>query len=306
MEIKQLEYLIATAECGSLSRAAERLYTTQPNVSKVLKSLEKELNVQILQRTSKGVLLTNFGEQVYDYAKNILKTSYIIKELAQNKSYDELKIASYPSNMISNQLAKFYMNSTEWNLHIEFLSSTVEEVIENVYTSNANIGIVYYPEYQSKTFNQILSRKDLKFNLLKKCDLCIYAGPKHPYYDMQSISYEDLENQKFIQGKRDYFSIIEHIDVFSKSKVTPNNVAHIVHTNSEHVMMNMLKHTDLCTMGMDFIDKRYKEENIRKISINEGKKLISIGYINRNSHSIQDYEELFAKYLEQLFKITMI
>lgn len=41
MEIKQLEYFAAAVEYGSLNRAAEKLYTTQPNVSRVLNSLEK-------------------------------------------------------------------------------------------------------------------------------------------------------------------------------------------------------------------------------------------------------------------------
>ena len=55
MEIKQLEYFAAAVEYGSLNRAAEKLYTTQPNVSRVLNSLEKELHVPLLERSNKGI-----------------------------------------------------------------------------------------------------------------------------------------------------------------------------------------------------------------------------------------------------------
>ena len=58
MEIKQLEYFAAAVEYGSLNRAAEKLYTTQPNVSRVLNSLEKELHVTLLERSNKGIKMT--------------------------------------------------------------------------------------------------------------------------------------------------------------------------------------------------------------------------------------------------------
>ena len=65
MEIKQLEYFAAAVEYGSLNRAAEKLYTTQPNVSRVLNSLEKELHVTLLERSNKGIKMTPQGEELY-------------------------------------------------------------------------------------------------------------------------------------------------------------------------------------------------------------------------------------------------
>ncbi len=43
MELKQLEFFMAACDCGSLGKAAARLYTTQPNVSKVIHQLEQHL-----------------------------------------------------------------------------------------------------------------------------------------------------------------------------------------------------------------------------------------------------------------------
>ena len=52
MEIKQLEYFVAASECGSFNKAAQCLYTSQPNVSKVVSSLEKELGRELFERKS--------------------------------------------------------------------------------------------------------------------------------------------------------------------------------------------------------------------------------------------------------------
>ncbi|MEI3282916.1 MAG: LysR family transcriptional regulator [Enterocloster sp.] len=52
MELRQLEYFMVTCEKGSFNQAAECLYTTQPNVSKVISSLEKELGRPLFERTA--------------------------------------------------------------------------------------------------------------------------------------------------------------------------------------------------------------------------------------------------------------
>ena len=58
MDIKQLQYFVVSVDMGSFCSAAEVLITTQPNVSKVVKSLETELNMILLNRDRSGVTLT--------------------------------------------------------------------------------------------------------------------------------------------------------------------------------------------------------------------------------------------------------
>lgn len=69
MEMKQIYYFIVCARCGSFSKAAEQLYTTQPNVSKVIKAMEDEMDIQLFVRNPRGIELTEEGVQVYKYAE---------------------------------------------------------------------------------------------------------------------------------------------------------------------------------------------------------------------------------------------
>ncbi|MBQ5699651.1 MAG: LysR family transcriptional regulator, partial [Lachnospiraceae bacterium] len=50
MQIKQLEYLVKIVENGSISKAAEQLYITQPNLTKAVSSLEKEYGIRLFNR----------------------------------------------------------------------------------------------------------------------------------------------------------------------------------------------------------------------------------------------------------------
>ena len=71
MDIKELRYFIAVAECGSISKAAEKLFTTQPNLSRQLMKLEEETGQKLLIRGNKKSELTEAGRLLYKRATEI-------------------------------------------------------------------------------------------------------------------------------------------------------------------------------------------------------------------------------------------
>src|SRR3954447_16658405 len=72
MELRHFEYFVAVAEERSFTRAAARLHVVQSGVSAVIKSLERELGVALLERTSKRVALTDAGEVLLPRARAAL------------------------------------------------------------------------------------------------------------------------------------------------------------------------------------------------------------------------------------------
>ena len=80
MTIIQLEYLLAVANCGSFSLAAEHCFVTQPSLSMQVKALEEELGVVLLDRSKKPVIPTEAGEVVLEQARETIKAYNYIKE----------------------------------------------------------------------------------------------------------------------------------------------------------------------------------------------------------------------------------
>lgn len=80
MRIKQLEYLEAVIETGSINEAAKRLYLAQPSLSNSIKDLEKEMGITILQRSNTGTSLTADGRVFMNYAKQILDQVHLLDD----------------------------------------------------------------------------------------------------------------------------------------------------------------------------------------------------------------------------------
>ena len=73
ISLRQLHYLVAVADAGSFSAAAEATHVAQPALSRQLALLEARVGVRLLHRSRKGVLLTEGGVRLYDLARSMLE-----------------------------------------------------------------------------------------------------------------------------------------------------------------------------------------------------------------------------------------
>jgi DNA-binding transcriptional LysR family regulator len=72
MELTQLEFFLKVLEEGSFSKAAQRVFRTQPAVSISIRRLEEEVGAPLIDRSQKNPTLTEAGEIVHDYAQRII------------------------------------------------------------------------------------------------------------------------------------------------------------------------------------------------------------------------------------------
>ena len=93
MEIRVLRYFLETAREGNMTRAAERLFISQPTMSKQLKELEKELGTKLFIRSNYSIRLTDAGMLLRERAEDIL--SLVDKTEAEFKSLEEINSGDY-------------------------------------------------------------------------------------------------------------------------------------------------------------------------------------------------------------------
>ena len=86
MTITQLHYVLAVAEHQNFTRAAEKVFVTQPTLSMQIQKLEEELDILIFDRSKKPIELTETGRKIVQQARNIVNESDRIKVLLEASS----------------------------------------------------------------------------------------------------------------------------------------------------------------------------------------------------------------------------
>ena len=136
MELYQLKTFVAVAEEAHLTRAAERLFTSQPAVSAHIKALEEELAVTLFNRTPKGMLLTPEGEHLLKQARHTLDAASDMLSQAkslQNSLMGDVRIGMHTDFEFLRAVdlhAKFAENHP--NLMIHFVRSISPEIVRDI------------------------------------------------------------------------------------------------------------------------------------------------------------------------------
>lgn len=146
MDFKQLEAFITVSKLRSFSKAANAIYLSQPTISSHISSLERELNIQLFDRTSKEVNLTPVGESFLQYANDIINTrNNAIADLANfNNNISgivNLSASTTPCNsLLPSLVSKFSELYPTVKFNIKEQGSC--KIINDIIDLNCEIGLV--------------------------------------------------------------------------------------------------------------------------------------------------------------------
>ena len=91
--LRQLRYFRALVEHGSFSRAAESVYVSQPALSLQIRELEAVLGGPLVERESRGVLLTRLGKEVHEQSLRVLDETLLLETMGKQYEVGSLRIA---------------------------------------------------------------------------------------------------------------------------------------------------------------------------------------------------------------------
>ena len=146
MTLKQLEAFVRIANNKSFTLAAKELFITQPTVSAYINNLEEELGVRLFDRTTKEVQLSEEGDSIYLYAKEILELADKIQSsFSVNEDENKLRQVVISTSSIPGQflvpeiLAAFKKKFPEVDFKVRETDS--EGVVEDITNHMADIGL---------------------------------------------------------------------------------------------------------------------------------------------------------------------
>lgn len=196
MDIRQLRYFLTIADEGSISKAAKKLHMSQPPLSQQLKLLETELGVQLLERNTRNITLTNVGEALLYRTRQILD----LFELTKNEVMDIHEgldgtlsigtVSSVGATFLPNIMQRFHQMYPRVNF--EILDEDSDKIMEMLTHGMIDLGIIRTP------FNQN------EFEHLALPSVPFSVASDHVFWELEGneIELSDLENKPLLVQRR--------------------------------------------------------------------------------------------------------
>ncbi|WP_143965692.1 LysR family transcriptional regulator [Gordonia zhaorongruii] len=141
MEFRQIEYLVAVAETGGFSRAAARCFVSQSAISHQIAALERELGTELVDRSARGGKLTDAGEVLLPYARQLLSLRDDAVA-AVTPHPDRIRIAANMSFARSALAAVAAVRERHREAEIDFLLKPFGQRIDAVVSGEADLALV--------------------------------------------------------------------------------------------------------------------------------------------------------------------
>ncbi len=195
MNTQYFKYAIEIERTRSITHAAENLYMGQPNLSRAMKELEDSLGFSIFERTAKGVVPTEKGEEFLMYAKNIVMQLENMERLsyATNENLQTLNVSVPRSSYISCAFSDMVKGlDYDGTIDMNFKETNAMQSIFGVCEGKHSFAIIRYRMENESYFRDFLDEKKLSYETIWEFERIILTSAENKYVKNGIISGEDL------------------------------------------------------------------------------------------------------------------
>lgn len=201
LNIQSLRYIVQVSVIGSINKAAEVLFISQPSLSRAIQEVENETGIVIFTRTSKGVIPTHEGQVFIDKVKKILwefdelENSYSVND---SMSKNEISLAigierHYPAIFASMQFYHNHCMDTDKHVNMILREGNREELVMLVCGGALSICNVHFMSSDREAFLAELESLSLDYTLLSECPVCAQVAEDHPLAGEESVTLDMLK-----------------------------------------------------------------------------------------------------------------
>ncbi|MGB8356803.1 MAG: LysR family transcriptional regulator [Chthoniobacteraceae bacterium] len=201
MELRHLRYFVAVAEALNFTKAAALLRVAQPALSRRVQDLEDEIGVDLLKRSSRGVVLTAEGKVFLEKTRHLLKLAdesvEQVRALARGEE-GELHVGYAPSptvEILPPALAAFQKAFPRVRVLLHDLSE--QELIDGLRNGRLELALMPHGADSQSV--------GLEFEMLRSYPICVAVAPTHRFARLKTITLEMVATEPMIGfNRKDY------------------------------------------------------------------------------------------------------
>ena len=294
MTIQQCKYILAIAECGTFNEAAKQLFVAQSSLSVSVKSLEKELNITIFERSGNGVYLTEEGAEFVRYARQLVEQNdFILERYAADQVHKRLYVSTQHYDFVADIFGKLLNEIKERHYRFSLREMKTYDVIRETETAYSDIGIIAIKGNDYTIMERYLGKRGLSFTAVQKVLPHVYLRKEHPLAGRDRIAAADLKDFPSVSYEQG-----EHNTSFFTEEIMNPFGDKQVEISDRASLMNVLLDTDCYTIGTGIMPSMLNKGRIVSIPF-ESDDFYIIGYILRTDRKVSVLTETFIKMLKQ-------
>jgi len=284
MTLQQLNYVIAIAETGSISKAAERLFLSQPSMTAAVRELEKELSLELFHRTSKGVVLTTDGLRFLPYARQV-QAQYLnlLEEFGRiEKRKTSFAVSTQHYSFVVKAFVETVRQVDVAEYELALRETRTLEIIRDVSGLRSELGVIYLNSANRRPLEKLLSAEGLAFHPLIECGACVYLWKGHPLAGKAVLTLADLLPYPclaFEQGDTAFY--------FAEELLSTREVPRLIHCCDRATVLNLMVGLQGYTLCSGIICEELSGVDYLAVPLSAGEggqdAVMEIGYIDRKS-----------------------
>lgn len=295
LKFEQLYYFKEAVKYNSISIAAEKNYMSQSSVSYSISNLEKELGIDLLRRTNTGVTPTTIGEMILDKTEDIFNALDDITELVkEHKITGEVNITCIPCIcdwIIPKTL--HHLNEKAADILLSVTTSESGLVAHNVSSGISGFGILI--KYEGLERNT-----DLKYTPLFRDEYMLYVGQNSPYWDRDSITYNEFMKQPYIAYRDEFKKYNGGLTNMLGGKKFPNIIFRTDNLDSIKSMITQNNYVAFFPRNMSAGDFYIQSGWIRRISISDKDLSFEVGYVESLKYRVKKIDKIVLDCIKKM------
>ena len=299
--LQQLYYATKISEVGSINKASELLYISQPSLTTSVQEVEKELGFKIFHRSGRGVTLTPEGAEFILYARQVINQyEQLIERFGKSKNIKrKFGVSCQHYSFAVKAFVELVKEYDTLQYDFAIRETQTKDVIYDVANLRSEIGILYMSDFNRSAINKLLRTSALQFHHLIECKAYVYLWSGHPLAKKSSISFEELRDYpclSFEQGDVASFYYAEEI-------LSTREYSRTIKANDRATMLNLmigLNDYTLCSgiiseelNGTDFLAVPFDAGSVNESSVME------IGYITKANTILSSIGDLYIRKIKE-------
>ena len=282
MRVEQLRHFVILSEELNYLAAAERLYISQPSLSKSIQAIERELGVQLVNRGTRHVSLTDTGLTFLEHAKRICREYEQAMEELRGKKAAHMVVEVMPLTFqeeIADMLADFSQDHSE--IHMRILEKENQETVARLKRGEIDLAIMRYEgeDEQLRVIPMFSNR------------IILAVGRNHPLAGRNAVSLAEVGEETFLAFNKGSEMYKKSMELLSANGVSPELQGSEVRVNT---MKPFIEKKRMVAILIDDDDP-----GIRKLAI-AGDPKLTISIVLRRGKSRPELEQ-FLDFAQQYF-----